>query len=377
MTELAADESLRDRLVALTRDLVIIPSTASRPGDRERCYQFVRNHIDAIQGIEVREYRCEGFPSLVALPTDCSKPEVLLCAHLDVVGLPDEANYQSRIEDGRIYGPGAGDMKGQLTILLDLFRSFHHRYPGVSLGLAITADEEIGGGRGTGYLFGEVGLRCGLAIIPDGGSLDHVTVQEKGILHLQLTSDGHAGHAARPWLAGHALNSLLDSLAHIRQQFAELTTADEDHWYPTCAVTVLRTDSDTINRIPGRAEALLDIRFPPPHTTQSMLDLVRRCLGSEVAALPMIASDPTHLAPDPAYLDLVREMTGNTVRQTRESGGSDARFIARHGIPVIVARPLVGNLHSEDEWIDVGSMLTFHEVCARYLHRRLIRPQGG
>ena len=58
-------------------------------------------------------------------------------------------------------------------------------------------------------------------------------------------------------------------------------------------------------------------------------------------------------------------------RLVRESGGSDARFICRHGIPVIVARPLVGNLHAEDEWIDVASMVTFYHICHRYLEQRL------
>jgi succinyl-diaminopimelate desuccinylase len=367
------DDSLKDRLVALTRDLVIIPSTEGRPDDRERCYQFVRNHLDAIPGIAIREYRCEGYPSLVALPEGCDEPEVLLCAHLDVVGLPDAANYQSHIADGRIYGPGAGDMKGQLTILLDLFHAFHHRHPGVSLGLAVTSDEEIGGVHGTGYLFGEVGLRCRVAIIPDGGSLDQVTVEEKGILHMRLRTCGHAGHAARPWLTTNVVDTLTDAARQLRERFARLANHDPDHWYPTCAITALRTDSDTINRIPSQAEALVDIRFPPPHTLASMYQLVRETVDQAVQADLLVGGEPTHLAPDPAYLDLVYAMTGQRVRHARESGGSDARFVCTHGISVIMARPDVGNLHSEDEWIGIASMVTFYKICERYLQHRLIR----
>ena len=371
MTDRNANDSLRDRLVALTRDLVIIPSTALRPEDRERCYQFVRNHIDGVEGTEIREYRREGFPSLVALPAGCTEPDVLLCAHLDVVGLPDAASYRTHVAGGRIYGPGAADMKGPLTVLLELFHEFHNRHPGVSLGLAVTSDEEVGGHHGIGYLFGEVGLRCGLAVIPDGGSPHEVTVEEKGILHLKLTALGRSGHAARPWLAGNPLEKLTGAVARLRRHFDALATDDEDHWYPTCAATSLWVDNETVNRIPSRAAAVLDVRFPPPHTMASMLDTVRELLGSGVGLEVLVGDEPTHLAPDPAYIELVQDMTGKPVRQVRESGGSDARFVCRHGVPVLMARPEVGNLHGEDEWIDVASMVAFYRVCERYLERRL------
>jgi succinyl-diaminopimelate desuccinylase len=374
------DHTLKDRLVALTRDLVIIPSTSSRPDARERCFRLVHNHLDAIEDVQIREYQRRDYPSLVALPAGCTRPAVLLCGHVDVVGLPDDASYKSKLADGRIYGPGAGDMKGQVSILLELFRTFHHRYPGVPLGMAVTTDEEVGGTHGTGYLFGEVGLRCGVAVIPDGGSLEDVTVEEKGILHLRLTVQGHAGHAARPWLVASALETLIESIGRLRRRFDALATDDEEHWYPTCTPTVLTTDNDTVNRIPSRAEALLDIRFPPPHTMLSMMDMVRETLADAVEIELLVGGEPSHLAPDPAYFDIAQAVTGKTIRRGRESGGSDARFICRHGIPVIMARPEVGNLHGEDEWIDIASMVTFYHICERYLEHRLSqgsRPING
>lgn len=367
------DETLKDRLVAFTRDLVIIPSTACRVDERQRCYESVRNHIDSIEGIEIREFERDGYPSLVAAPRGCVEPDVLLCAHLDVVALPDESAYRSRIVDGRIVGPGAGDMKGQLAILLELFHTFHHKYPGASLGLAVTSDEEIGGVHGLGYLVEEIGLRCGVAMIPDGGSMDEVTIEEKGILHLLISAKGHAGHGARPWQARNALEMLIDSLNRIRHHFDELCNDTCDHWYPTCSVTVVHVENDTVNRIPPRAIATVDIRFPPPHTMDSIFAKVQKLVGENVKAEIIMGGQPTHLAPDKTYLDVVKELTGKSPRTTRESGGSDARFLCRHGIPVIMARPDVGELHAEDEWIDINSMVLFYRVCEQYLERRLLR----
>ena len=365
-------ESLRERLVAMARDLVIIPTSASRPDQRERGFQLVRNHIEAIDGVEIHQYRCEGYPSLIALPAGVTEPEVLLCAHVDVVGLPDEAIYQSHLLDGRIYGPGVGDMKGQLAILLELFRSFHHRRPGVSLAVAVTSDEETGGMHGIGHLFGEVGFRCGLAIIPDGGSMEDLTVEEKGILHLRISVRGHATHAARPWLAHNPLETIFSAFCRLRERFGRLVVEGPDHWYPTCALTSVTTDNETINRIPSRADALLDVRFPPPHTVQSMVEMIREALGERVGVQTIIGDNPTHLAPDPLFLQTAHELLGRPMRQSRESGGSDARYLCRHGIPVLMYRPTVGNLHSEDEWIDIDSMLTFYRLTERYLEKRLL-----
>ena len=51
-------------------------------------------------------------------------------------------------------------------------------------------------------------------------------------------------------------------------------------------------------------------------------------------------------------------------------GGSDARFIAAHNIPCILSRPLVGNLHSIDEWIDIDSMGTFYRIYQQYIKEK-------
>ena len=63
-------------------------------------------------------------------------------------------------------------------------------------------------------------------------------------------------------------------------------------------------------------------------------------------------------------------MIESEVRELLAFGGSDARFIASRGIPVMMSRPLVGNLHAEDEWIDIQSMVKLYEIYLRYLKRR-------
>jgi succinyl-diaminopimelate desuccinylase len=367
------ESRIRQRLVALTRDLILIPSIPGRPEDRLRCLEFVRNHLEAVDGIVVHTYECRGVPSLAALPLTCPEPAVLMCAHLDVITHPDVAFYRSEIRNGRIVGPGAGDMKGALAILMEVFRETHQRHPGASLGLAVTSDEETGGECGLGYLFKDCGLRCGLAMIPDGGSLNDVTVDEKGILHLRVRCHGRPAHAARPWLGENPIPRLLRKLESLDQLFRELREP-EGHWYPTCAVTVIGTENETINRIPADAYAMLDVRFPPPHTVASMLGRMRECLGPDAEAEAVIQAESTHLSPDPLYGRIIEEVTGHPARMVRDCGGSDARFLRPYGIPILMSRPLVGNLHADDEWIDIESMVRFYRIYETYLTRKLGLP---
>ena len=363
-------ETLRNRLVEMTRDLILIPSTVDHPAEIDRCMEFVINHAEVSGTVTVHRYRHDHVPCTVLLPAHSAKPAVLLLAHLDVVSSPPSTEYGSALRDGKIYGPGAGDMKGELAILLKVFRAIHEMHPGASLGLAITSDEERGGTYGTRFLFEQVGLRCGTAIVPDSGSVNDIAVEEKGTIHLKIMARGAAGHGSRPWLADNACDRIVGALGRIRAHFDAFHGRD-DHWHPTCAFTVVETQNRVPNRIPDRAEVTCDIRFPAPHTVAEMQAAIARLLGEQMELEVLVAAEPTNLAPDPLYLEVTQEITGQPARLIREHGGSDARYIAQYGIPVIMTRPYVGNLHAYDEWIDIASMETLYRIYEAYIVRKL------
>jgi succinyl-diaminopimelate desuccinylase len=371
MTETSRkDEALRRRLIELTRDLIIIPSTRDRPDDIDRCMEFVINHVELPSAVKVHRFREEGSPSTVILPHGITVPEVMFLAHLDVVSRPEGAEYRSSVSDGRIYGPGSGDMKGELAILLEIFRDFHERLPGISVGLAVTSDEENGGYYGTRFLFEKAGIRCGVAIIPDSGSLNEIAVEEKGILHVKFKAHGSSGHASRPWLAENPLERLIFKLNEVRNHFETLKDGDH-HWHPTIAITIVHTENRVSNRIPSSAEAVCDVRFPPPYTSDEMLSAIEQFTIDAIDVEVLVCAEPTKVSPDPLFLAATEEVTGKPVTLIREHGGSDARFVCGYGIPVIMSRPYVGNLHAENEWIEIASMETLYRIYERFLEKKL------
>ena len=363
-------DSIREHLVGLTKDLVLIPGTAERPDDIERCVSFIKDYLKNLDRVRINEHVQNEVPSIVALPKDITEPDILLVSHLDVISHADVGVYRPRINNGRIYGPGSGDMKGAMSIMLELFRHFHSTYPGISLGLAITSDEEQGGVSGIGHLFNDVGLRCGLAINPDGGSLNEITIAEKGVVQLNVICTGHSSHAARPWLGTNALEVLIERLTALKQYFSQMKISG-DNWYPTCALTLISTPNHTINRVPEKAEASLDIRFPPPYTVDKIVAECSRILGSDVEAHVTLSAEPVEFESNPLFAKIIEEVTNNPASLIREDGASDCRFIHRYEIPVIISRPLVGELHTKDEWIDIESMVVFYQICKGFIERHL------
>ena len=102
-----------------------------------------------------------------------------------------------------------------------------------------------------------------------------------------------------------------------------------------------------------------------------MLSRIRDVVGEEIQIETAIVAEPTHLLPDPRFVEITAQLTGQPAQLVRESGGSDARFLHPHGIPVLMSRPTVGNLHAPHEWIEIDSLVTFYRICESYLAKRL------
>src|SRR5690625_6211159 len=156
----------RDALVALTQDLIRIP-TVNPPGDAYRpCAELVGERLRK-QGFSVEYLRAEGavgdsdrFPRTnVVARIEGERPgeTVHFNSHIDVVEAGQGWTFDpfaATVADGRVYGRGACGMKGGLAASMIAVEALLQR--GIPLVGTIeefsTIDEESGGYAGVAWL---------------------------------------------------------------------------------------------------------------------------------------------------------------------------------------------------------------------------------
>nr|BFE77646.1 hypothetical protein GCM10020093_002470 [Planobispora longispora] len=195
-------------------DLIRFDTT--NPGSGERpAAEYVAGLLSGA-GIEPVVFESAPRRTSVVARIPGDSPEALLIhGHLDVV--PAEPAdwrvhpFSGEVADGCVWGRGAVDMKGTLSMTLALVLDWARRgvRPGRDLVLAFLADEEATGEYGARYAVTrhrELFDGCTEAISESGGysveaagaRIYPVAVGERGTAWMRLTVRGVAGHGSRP-----------------------------------------------------------------------------------------------------------------------------------------------------------------------------------
>ncbi|HVW92345.1 MAG TPA: acetylornithine deacetylase/succinyl-diaminopimelate desuccinylase family protein [Devosia sp.] len=239
MTDRHADllreiESRRDDLVALTQELVRIP-TLNPPGE---CYRDICDYLAkrlSAKGFAIELVRAEGTPgdsekyprwNVVArregrVPGEC----VHFNSHTDVV-LAGEGwttdPFGGEVKEGRVYGRGACDMKGGLAASIVAAEAFIAVYPDFAGAIEIsgTADEETGGYGGVAYL-AQKGFfspdRVQHVIIPEPLNKDRVCLGHRGVWWAEIETKGRIAHGSMPFLGDSAIRHMGAVLTEIEE----------------------------------------------------------------------------------------------------------------------------------------------------------------
>jgi len=215
----------RDDLVALTQDLVRIP-TLNPPG---REYRAICDYLDrrlSRAGFATRLIRAEDAPgdsdryprwNIIARregarPGQC----VHFNSHIDVVETGHGWSvdpFGGEVKDGRVYGRGACDMKGGLAASIVAAEAFIALCPDYAGAIEIsgTADEESGGFGGVAYL-AEQGWfspdRVDHVIIPEPLNKDRICLGHRGVWWAELETKGEIAHGSMPFLGDCAVRHM-------------------------------------------------------------------------------------------------------------------------------------------------------------------------
>jgi succinyl-diaminopimelate desuccinylase len=207
------------------------------------------------------------------------RPLVVLAGHLDTV--PAQGNLPGRIEDGRVVGLGASDMKAGVAVMMELASWWAERDAegDVDLGFVFFPREEIAVEESPLPELFETGLldRAALVIVlePTDNEIHAGCV---GSIVARMSFTGESAHAARPWTGVNAIALALEALAPI----VRLEPVEVENGGLTFreVVTVTQIEGGVAdNVVPARAEATLNFRYAPGRTRAEAEARLRELAG--------------------------------------------------------------------------------------------------
>jgi len=228
------DDHLDESLADLTR-LTAIPSVSSKGEHMDEAARYVAELLEGA-GFTTQILPTEGFPVVYGdsgTDSDEQARRTLLCYnHYDVqpeepLDLWESPPFAAEVRDGRIYGRGISDDKGQVISRIAAMRAVRAvtgGYP-ARVKFAVEGEEEIGSPHLPGYVGRHAReLACDLVISADGAQWrpdePSLSVASKGLVAFTITVEGarddlhsgrYGGTVANP---AQALAAILASLHH-------------------------------------------------------------------------------------------------------------------------------------------------------------------
>ncbi|HYN70045.1 MAG TPA: ArgE/DapE family deacylase [Candidatus Eisenbacteria bacterium] len=326
---------------------------------------------------------------------------ILLVGHVDVVPVGDHDTWTrdpwaAEIEDGRLYGRGAVDMKGGVASILGAVRAITaagltERLEGEVLVASVPSEEDGGQGMLAAIRAGATGEA---AVITEPTGMD-VIIAHAGAITFRLTVPGKAAHASVRREGVSALDKLGLLVRALEDDESRRNAAERDPLmtvlglpYPTIVGKVQGGEwaSTVMDRVV--AEGRYGVRLGQTWR-DAEVDL-RSCIAAACAADPFLREHPARVElgggkfssarmpadhPLPVGLADVADATlGRRPALLGEPYGADMRLLVNEGrTPTVMFGPgEVTAAHSADEWVPLDEVVGCARTLAAWLVRELV-----
>jgi acetylornithine deacetylase len=358
-------------VIDLLTELVTIdsvnPSLIDGAAGESRIAEFVGTWArEAGLQVETVE-QTAGRPSVIVRTGPSAGPTLLLCGHLDTVGIDGVTDpFTPRVDGDRLYGRGAYDMKGGLAAALIACREA--RGVDGEVVVAAVADEEHAS-LGVQEILTHV--RADAAVVTEPTEL-RIATAHKGFVWTEIEVTGRSAHGSRPHLGVDAITKTGPILLALDALNRELTTR---RVHPTLGAGTLHASLITGGReestIPERCVLTVERRTLPGETVAEVEADVERLLQACRAADPelvvvartTLSREPFETADDAAIVRALARATHGDTTPVGVSYWADSAFIAAAGIPTVLYGPDGDGAHAEQEWVSISGTIS----CARTL----------
>jgi succinyl-diaminopimelate desuccinylase len=355
-------EALRGELAGLTLELCRIPSET---GAEAEIATWIEGRCGAFAGTEAVK---RVGNTVICAPFVNAAPElplVALVGHTDTVKCAADQLYA--IQDGRVYGCGATDMKAGVAVMLALLERWRELEGARAIWIFYDAEEGPAELNGLKPVF-ESGIlpKIDFAFIlePTDMALQPGCM---GTMHATVTVRGVRAHSARPWQGENALYRAIPLLERFAARERRAVTFGELTFYEVMVVTQVATPNSK-NVVPDAVALNVNVRFAPGRTPEEAEAELRALVGAdgEVEVHDCAPSGDVH-ADHPLIAPWLRR---EGLRVLPKQAWTDVARFTSHGTPAVNFGPgETAQAHQANEWCSVDSL----EFCYRSLRRFFTR----
>lgn len=292
---------------------------------------------------------------------DAAKPTILLNSHHDTVK-PNSGYtrdpYYAEIVDGKLYGLGSNDAGGCLVSLIATFFYFYEKEKlKYNFCIAATAEEEISGLNGLELIIPDLG-QLDFAIVGEP-TLMQLATAERGLMVLDCTANGRAGHAARE----EGENAIYKAISDI-EWFRTFRFPKESEVFGPIkmSVTIINAGSQH-NVVPAECVFTVDVRVTDAYRNEDVLQIIRKHVQCDVK--------PRSIRLKPSSIDKNHPIVQAGIALGRTTYGSpttsDQSLL---DIPSVKVGPgNSGRSHTADEFIYVDEIREGIELYIKMLEK--------
>ncbi|QZT38907.1 M20 family metallo-hydrolase [Halosquirtibacter xylanolyticus] len=211
---------------------------------------------------------------------DDNKPTILFNSHIDTVQPSKDYTMDpfggEEVED-KIIGLGSNDAGASVVSQLAAFRYLSQLSDRTyNLIWSATAEEEISGKNGVEFLLPKLG-NIDLAIVGEPTQLD-IAVAEKGLMVIDATVEGVAGHAARD----EGDNAIYKAIKDIDRIEKFVFDKESDVLGPVKATVTMVNAGTQHNVVPDRCTFVIDIRSNGLYANKEILEILQNTLDAKL-----------------------------------------------------------------------------------------------
>jgi len=305
-------------------------------------------------------------------------PAVMLCGHLDTVGVEGMTNpFTPRVAGGRLYGRGSQDMKGGVAAMIAAAVELARDWRRGRLIVACVADEEYESA-GADALVKE--WTADAAIVTEPTDLA-MAVGHKGFAWLEVVTTGRAAHGSRPLEGRDAIVDMARVLIALEATDRALQgrPSSEHQGTPSLHASII-TGGRELSVYPDRCVLQFERRTVSGEDDGVVVGEVQAILarlrGDDAAfrgEVRLMTSRPPYrlspAAPLPVALGASLEARGLSSAPTGMSFWTDAAILAGAGIPSVLFGPGGAGLHSIEEYVTLADVDVCRDVLVEVVRR--------